>query len=124
MNGRVRKLREQSVNTKPYIASERAVLITEFYKNDVASQLSAPVRRALAFKHVFENKTIYIGDGELIVGERGPAPKAVPTYPEICCHSLEISKSSAQEKRRHTLLTRKQREPTRRISFHFGRADK
>jgi pyruvate formate-lyase/glycerol dehydratase family glycyl radical enzyme len=25
----------------------------------------------------------------LIVGERGPAPKATPTYPELCCHSME-----------------------------------
>ena len=36
-----------------------------------------------------ERKEIFIGDGELIVGERGPAPKATPTFPEICCHSLE-----------------------------------
>jgi formate C-acetyltransferase len=35
-----------------------------------------------------EHKTIYIGDGELIVGEKGPAPKATPTFPELCCHSL------------------------------------
>jgi len=89
MNGRVRKLREQSINTKPYITPERAILVTEFYKNDVAGHLSTPVRRALAFKHVLENKKIYVGDRELIVGERGPAPKAVPTYPEICCHSPE-----------------------------------
>jgi formate C-acetyltransferase len=89
VNGRVRKLREQSIRTKPYITPERAVLITEFYAKDAASQLSAPVRRALAFKRVCENKKVYISDGELIVGERGPAPKAVPTYPEICCHSLE-----------------------------------
>jgi formate C-acetyltransferase len=36
-----------------------------------------------------DNKTIYIGRDELIVGERGPAPKATPTYPELCCHSME-----------------------------------
>jgi formate C-acetyltransferase len=36
-----------------------------------------------------ENKNIYIGSDELIVGERGPAPKAAPTYPELCCHSME-----------------------------------
>lgn len=89
MNNRVRKLREQTVRTKPYITPERAVLITEFYENDGNSQSSAPVLRAFAFKHVLENKKIYIGEGELIVGERGPAPKAVPTYPEICCHSPE-----------------------------------
>ena len=89
MNERVRKLREQSIKTKPYITAERAVLVTRFYESDVASQLSEPVRRALAFKHVLKNKKIYVGEEELIVGERGPAPKAVPTYPEICCHSLE-----------------------------------
>jgi formate C-acetyltransferase len=45
--------------------------------------------RALAFKYLLENKRIRINDGELIVGERGPVPKATPTYPEICCHSME-----------------------------------
>jgi len=89
MNERVRKLREQSINTKPRITPERAILVTEFHKSDVASQLSTPVRRASALKHFLENKRIWIGEGELIVGERGPAPKEVPTYPEICCHSLE-----------------------------------
>jgi formate C-acetyltransferase len=89
VNRRIRKLREQSINRKPYITPERAVLMTEFYKKDVASQLSAPLRRALAFKHVLEKKKAYFGKEELIVGERGPAPRAVPTYPEICCHSLE-----------------------------------
>jgi len=88
MNERVRRLREQSINTKPYITPERALLVTEFYSKDMASQMSAPVRRAYVFKHLLENKAIYIGEDELIVGERGPAPKAVPTYPEICCHSL------------------------------------
>jgi formate C-acetyltransferase len=36
-----------------------------------------------------EHKTICINDDELIVGEKGPAPKASPTYPELCCHSLQ-----------------------------------
>jgi formate C-acetyltransferase len=89
MNERVRKLREQSISAKPYISPERAVLVTEFYKSDVAQQSSVPVQRALALKYILEHEKIWIGEGELIVGERGSAPKAVPTYPEICCHSLE-----------------------------------
>ncbi len=89
MNERVKKLREQSIMNKPYVTSERAVLMTEFYKSDVAGQSSVPVRRAFSFKHLLENKRIYIGEHELIIGERGLAPKAVPTYPEICCHSLK-----------------------------------
>jgi len=87
---RVRKLRERSISIKLYITPERAVLITEFYAGEGASQsASIPVNRALALKYLLENKQISIDEGELIVGERGPAPKAVPTYPEICCHSLQ-----------------------------------
>lgn len=89
MNERIRKLRAQSVHTKPYISAERAVLMTEFYKSDKAQEVSVPVRRALAFKYLLENKQICVNDGELIVGERGPAPLATPTYPEICIHSLQ-----------------------------------
>jgi len=89
VNARVTKLRDQSVETKPYISTERAELVTEFYRGDVPLRESVPVCRALAFKHIMEHKTVCMNDGELIVGERGPAPKATPTYPELCCHSLE-----------------------------------
>ena len=81
MNERIRKLRQQSVDTRPHISAERAALLTEFYKSRTARAVSTPVCRALAFRRLIENRTIWIGDGELIVGERGPAPKATPTYP-------------------------------------------
>ncbi len=89
MTERVRKLREQSLATEPYIATERAELLTDFTESRAAAGHSVPVQRALAFRYVLEHKALYIGEGELIVGERGPAPKATPTYPELCCHSLE-----------------------------------
>ncbi len=89
MTERVKRLREQSVNTKPYISTERAELCTEFYQSGIPDTVSTPVARALAFKYLLEHKTICINKGELIVGERGPAPKATPTYPEQCCHSIE-----------------------------------
>jgi len=89
MNDRIRQLREQSLGIQPHISPERARLITEFYKSDTANSVSAPVQRALAFKHILENKAICINESELIVGERGPAPKATPTYPEVNAHSLK-----------------------------------
>jgi pyruvate formate-lyase/glycerol dehydratase family glycyl radical enzyme len=89
MNARIKKLREQSLEAKPYIIPERAILMTEFYKKNTSATLSPPVKRALAFKYLLENKEIYVGEGELIIGERGPAPKATPTYPEITVHSLQ-----------------------------------
>lgn len=88
MNDRIKKLRDESVQAVPSITPERALLITEFYQSRTAVSVSAPMRRALAFKHIMEHKAIWIGDGELIVGERGPAPKVVPTYPELTTHSL------------------------------------
>jgi pyruvate formate-lyase/glycerol dehydratase family glycyl radical enzyme len=87
MNERVKKLREQSIRAVPQLSPERAVLVTEFYRQ--AGFLSPPMKRALAFKAIMEAKEICINEGELIVGERGPAPKSTYTYPEVCCHSLE-----------------------------------
>jgi pyruvate formate-lyase/glycerol dehydratase family glycyl radical enzyme len=89
MNERIRRLRALSLEAKPSLSAERAGLMTEFYRQTGSSTLSAPMKRALAFRYLLENKSITIGDGELIVGERGPAPKATPTYPEITTHSLQ-----------------------------------
>jgi formate C-acetyltransferase len=89
MKERIKKLREQSLGTKPYVTPERAKLITEFYKSGTANKVSPPVRRALAFRYLLENKEVCINAQELIVGERGPAPRATPTYPEITAHSIE-----------------------------------
>jgi pyruvate-formate lyase len=86
---RIKRLREQSVETKPHISTERAELLTDFYRSGAADAVSVPVARALAFKHILENKTICINEGELIVGERGPSPRGTPTYPELCCHTIE-----------------------------------
>ena len=88
MNERIRKLRQSSHEARPSISHERAVLLTEFYREN-EGKYSIPVMRGLHFKHQCERKTIYIGPGELIVGERGPAPKAVSTYPELNCHTVE-----------------------------------
>ncbi len=88
MNERIKKLRAQSRKAIPYLSLERALLITEFYKKGAAHKYSAPVARAKAFKFILKNKEICFNDDELIVGERGPEPKATPTYPEVCCHTL------------------------------------
>ncbi len=87
MNARINKLRQQSFNAEPTISIERALLETAFYKQNLGCY-STPVMRALNFKNLCQHKTIYIGEDELIVGERGPFPKAVSTFPELTCHSV------------------------------------
>ncbi|MBE0534209.1 MAG: glycyl radical protein [Phycisphaerae bacterium] len=89
MNERVKRLRRESTEMRPYISTERAELMTRFYKTYASLAVSPVVFRAMAFHSVMANKRIYIGEGELIVGERGGAPKATPTYPELCCHDVE-----------------------------------
>ncbi len=89
MNNRIKQLREQSLQAVNRISAERALLVTEFYKSDAAGRMSVPVRRAKAFEYILQHKHICINPQELIVGERGPAPKAVPTYPEVSLHSPE-----------------------------------
>jgi formate C-acetyltransferase len=83
----VARLREESIQALPSISVERAVLVTEFYKKNYG-KYSMPVLRALNFKNLCRKKTLYIGPDELIVGERGPYPKAVSTFPELTCHSV------------------------------------
>ncbi|MGW8267555.1 MAG: trans-4-hydroxy-L-proline dehydratase [Longimicrobiales bacterium] len=88
MTDRVRRLRQESLDAPATLSPERARLLTEFCSRE-HSLVSAPVKRALAFRYILENKEIWLGEGELIVGERGPAPKASSTYPEVCCHTLD-----------------------------------
>lgn len=83
---RIQKLRRQSLDAVNRLSPERALLVTDFYKNN--REFSIPVQRALCFRHILSYKSICINEGELIVGERGPAPKATPTYPEVNLHSL------------------------------------
>ncbi len=88
MNDRISKLRTESFEAQPSISIERALLETSFYKEN-SGKYSLPVLRAMCFLHLCTSKTIHIGDGELLVGERGPKPKVVPTFPELTCHSAE-----------------------------------
>ncbi|HKK58218.1 MAG TPA: pyruvate formate lyase family protein, partial [Salinivirga sp.] len=89
MTPRISKLRTQSLEAENRLSGERAQLITRFYKEMEGIDLPAPIKRARAFKYLLTHKAICINENELIVGERGPAPKATPTYPEVSLHSLQ-----------------------------------
>jgi formate C-acetyltransferase len=84
---RIERLRNQSIEAEPVISMERASLLTRFYSSGESDRHAIPVSRALSFKYILDNKALCINPGELIVGERGPVPKATPTYPEICTHT-------------------------------------
>ncbi len=103
MNERIRRLRKLSVETEPTLSIERALHETAFYRENYGKH-STPVMRALNFLDHCKRKTLYIGDDELIVGERGPAPRAVPTFPELTCHSVEdFHVLNTREQQRYTI---------------------
>lgn len=88
MTNRIQKLKKESLEAIPALSIERALIVTDVYK-EYESKVSLPVLRALSFKAICEQKTVVIYDGELIVGEKGHKAKAAPTYPELCCHTVE-----------------------------------
>ena len=88
MNARIKRLRQQSFEAEPSLSIERALIETRFYQEN-EGKYPIPILRALNFLEICKRKTIYIGEDELIVGERGPKPKSVPTFPELTCHSVE-----------------------------------
>jgi formate C-acetyltransferase len=88
MSERTERLRRESLAATPSISGERAEIVTRFYRENYG-KFSMPVLRGMCFRAIVEDKELWLGEGELIVGERGPRPKAVPTFPELTCHSVE-----------------------------------
>ena len=88
MNKRIQNLRQESLDSVPHLSMERAALVTEAYQK-YAGTVETPILRALTFQHIMENKTLWLGNGELIVGEKGDRPQSAPSFPELCCHTRE-----------------------------------
>ena len=103
MNERIKRLRQETFDAQPTLSIERALIETRFYK-DNEGKYPIPVLRAMNYYEICKHKTIYIGRDELIVGERGPEPKAVPTFPELTCHSVEdLHVLNTRELQRYTI---------------------
>lgn len=78
---RVEKLKRMILDAVPYVESERAVLVTESYKE--TEGLSYILRRAKAVEKIFSNLPITIRDGELIVGAITKNPRSTEICPEF-----------------------------------------
>ena len=103
MNERIKRLRKQCFDTPTTLSIERALIETAFYKENYGT-MPVAILRARNFYEICKKKTIYIGDDELIVAERGPVPKAVPTFPELTCHTVEdLHTLNNRELQRYTI---------------------
>ena len=84
---RIEKLVDALFEKMPQIEADRAVLLTESYKNTEGEPIIT--RRAKAFKHILENIPITIRDNELIVGSATKAPRSCQVFPEYSFEWLE-----------------------------------
>ncbi len=120
MTERVKRLRKLSHETPIEISAERAERITEFYRENIGRH-STPMLRARALEHLYRVQTLHLGDDELIVGERGPAPRAVPTYPELTCHSEDDLRILDNRTRTRYLVSEETLRTYREIVIPFWR---
>ena len=88
MNERIQNLRKQSLEIPAHIYIERANIMTDAYI-EYEGSVSIPEMRAISMREIMTRKTISIEKGELIVGDKGAGPQSTPTFPELCCHSIE-----------------------------------
>ncbi len=80
MSLRTERLRNELLDTIPSVCPERARYFTEAMKASEGQPIV--LRRAQAFAKVLDQMSIYIRDGELIVGNQARKPRGAPVFPE------------------------------------------
>ncbi len=87
MSERTNKLRNELIKTTPRICVERARIFTESMKQ--SEGLPIVKRRAQAYCDVLDKMSLYIREGELIVGNQAEALRSPPVYPEYATEWIE-----------------------------------
>jgi pyruvate formate-lyase/glycerol dehydratase family glycyl radical enzyme len=80
MNERIGRLRERFLSSERKVDIERAMIVTETYReNEEKPQI---IKRALALKAILSRMGIDLRDDELIVGNQNKDRRGVPLFPE------------------------------------------
>ncbi|MCK5137725.1 MAG: glycyl radical protein [Bacteroidales bacterium] len=77
---RIWALREKVLSTKPSVCTERAKFYTQIYQEN--DDQPVIIKRALALEKTLNEMTVFIDDGELIVGNQSSQHRAAPIFPE------------------------------------------
>jgi formate C-acetyltransferase len=80
LSERIIKLRERVLNAKSTVCTERAHIYTDVYRHHEAKPVV--MKRALALSETLKRMTIFIDEGELIVGNQSSELRAAPIFPE------------------------------------------
>jgi pyruvate formate-lyase/glycerol dehydratase family glycyl radical enzyme len=93
---RTQKLKEWIRSVTPEICPERARIATEVYKNTEGQPMA--LRRAKVLRAVLQRMSIWIHDGELIVGNQASTPRSSPFFPETTSTWVERELDSFWER--------------------------
>lgn len=74
------RYRNSILEAKPFIDAERALLVTESYKEHADEQLD--LKRAYMLENLLEHMSIYIEEDTLIAGNQAQANRWAPVFPE------------------------------------------
>ncbi|WP_297238991.1 glycyl radical protein [uncultured Faecalicoccus sp.] len=77
---RMAKYRQSVLDAKPYVRSQRALLCTEAYRNNM--EKPTVLKRALMLKNILEKMSIYIEEESLLAGNQAESNRDAPVFPE------------------------------------------
>ena len=77
---RIANLRERVLSSKPTVCTERARFYTQVYQENEDQPVI--IKRALALEKTLKQMSIFIDEGELIVGNQSLQHRAAPIFPE------------------------------------------
>ena len=80
LTNRMHNYREDVLEKKPYICSERAMLATEAYKKH--QNQPNVMKRALMLQNILEKMSIYIEEETILVGNQATSNRDAPIFPE------------------------------------------
>ena len=87
MSLRTQRLRDELLAITPSICPERARIFTAAMR--ASEGLPIVLRRARAFSQVLASMSLYVRDGELLVGNQARTPRAAPVFPEYSVDWIE-----------------------------------
>jgi pyruvate formate-lyase/glycerol dehydratase family glycyl radical enzyme len=80
---RYQRIKQELLSTPVYLCTERALLVTEFFKKHDDPTDAMIVRKAKALRYILSHKTAQIYPDELIVGNVGTRRISAITQPEL-----------------------------------------
>ncbi|MBR9999677.1 MAG: glycyl radical protein [Cyclobacteriaceae bacterium] len=80
LSERIVQIKEKILNSKPSVCTERARHYTDIYQENAGMPVIK--KRALAIERTLQRMSIFIGEGELIVGNHSSQLRAAPIFPE------------------------------------------